>query len=138
MPQGLPVTSFVFGGSDGTTFKLFKKSTTYAFSVYRSRVFNFDHKFDVLAITFPVFPALAANMSIVPVLYFDNESYTSTGTTIDATNYPNKPTLLYLVSKNFPEGVRGDFNFFLELQITGSALATIGLPINIDVEVYDF
>jgi hypothetical protein len=135
--QNIPVPQFVIGGRNASTYKLFKKTTAYVFSVWRSQVFQIGKNFDVLEIKFPIHPDMTTNMSIIPVLYFDNEDSNSVGTTLNSTNYSNSDRLITLTSKNFTNTVHGRNNFFLELQFTGSALAVVGLPISIDIDVLD-
>jgi hypothetical protein len=134
--QNLPTPQFVMGGRNAASYALFKKkSSSYVFSVWRSQVFVIGRNFDVLEIKFAIIPAVAANISIIPVLYFDNEDSSSVGATINSTNYPNSETLIRLTSKNFSNVIHGRNNFFLELQFTGSALVAVKTPITIDVEV---
>lgn len=136
--QNLPFTKFIMAGQGGENedeFKLFKKSTTYVFNNWRSPVYQIGKDFDIMEIKFPIHPDMTTNMSIIPVLYFDNEDSNSVGTTINSTNYPNSDRLITLTSKNFSNTVHGKQNFFLELQFQGSALAVVGLPISIDIDV---
>lgn len=138
--QNIPVPQYVLGGqggAGGTTYGLFKKTTSYVFSVWRSSVYKIGKEFDVMEIKIPLMPDLVANMTITPVLYFDNEDSNSVGTVINSTNYPNSDRLITLTPKNFSGAVRGKNNFFLELQFSGSALSVVQLPISIDVEVVD-
>ncbi len=123
------------GGDNGGSFALFKKGNSYSFNVWRSPVYNIGKDFDVLGIKFAVMPEITTNMSIVPVLYFDNEDSSSTGATINSTNYSNSEKLIKLSSKNFSNTTHGRNNFFLELQFTGSALAAVELPIIMELEV---
>ena len=138
--QLLPFPTYIIGGRNASTFKLFKKSTTYVFNNWRSPVYQIGKNFDVMEITLPISPDLTTNMSIIPVLYFDNEDSNSVGATINLTNYPvdlagNGQRLIKLTSKNFANTTHGKNNFFLELQFQGSALAVVGLPIEILLEV---
>lgn len=136
--QDLPFPQFLIGGQGASSsYKIFKKTTSYLFSVWRSKVFNIGQNFDVAKITFPIIPDMAANMSIIPVLYFDNQDSNSIGNTINSTTYPNSERLIKLTAKNFNNAVHGRSNFFLELQFTGSALIVVGLPITIDIDVTD-
>lgn len=139
VPQNIPFPQYVLGGqggAGGTTYALFKKRTsTYVFSNWRSPVYNIGKNFDILSIKFAVKPALTTNMSIIPVLYFDNSFTNSIGTTINSTNYANSEKLITLRSPNFSNSVHGRNNFFLELQFTGSALAVVELPISFELEV---
>lgn len=135
--QALPFPVYVMGGRNASTYKLFKKSATYVFNNWRSPVYQIGKKFDVMEITFALMPDMTTNMSIIPVLYFDNESSNSVGNTINPTNYPNSDRLIRLTPKNFANTVQGKNNFFLELQFQGSALAVVELPINIDIEILE-
>lgn len=89
-----------------------------------------------MRISFPVYPAVTTNMTIIPVLYFDNATSSSTGTTINSTNYSGA-TEITLRPANFSNAIRGKSDFFLELQFSGSALAVVGLPIQIEIQTYD-
>ena len=80
-------------------------------------------------------PGVTENTEVTPILYFDNESVTSVGNVINKTTYPNEDKSIELTSKNFNNSTHGEYNFFLEFQITGSDLAVIGLPINIELEI---
>lgn len=133
--QNSNTPQFVMGGRNAGTYKLFKKSSSYSFNVWRSQVFSIGRNFDILEIKFGIQPAITSNMSITPVLYFDNEDSSSPATPITSTNYSNSQNLIVLTSKNFSNSVHGRNNFFLELQFTGSALATVELPIEISLEV---
>lgn len=135
--QNLSSPVFVMGGRNASTYKLFKKSTTYAFNMWRSPVYRIGSKFDVMKIKFAVTPAMTTNMSIIPVLYFDNEASNSIGATINSTNYTNSERYIVLTAKNFSNATRGQDNFFLELQFTGSALAVVKLPITIEIETIE-
>jgi len=132
--QNVTLPQFVFGGINASAQRLQKITTTYSFSVWRSAVYRFESPFDVVRISLTVYPAIAANMTVIPVLYFDDEASSSTGTTINSTNYPNSEREITLTPHNFSNAVRGQKDFFLELQFDGTALATVGLPIIIDVE----
>src|SRR3990167_9688771 len=135
--QVLPFPQYVIGGQNASTYKLFKKSTTHVFNNWRSPVYQIGKDFDVMEIKFPIIPDMTTNMSIIPVLYFDNENSNSVGTTLNSTNYANSERLITLTGKNFNNTVHGRQNFFLELQFQGSALATVGLPISIDVDIQE-
>jgi len=136
--QNLPFPQYVIAGQGtGSLYKLFKKTTTQAFTLWRSPVYNIGKDFDVMSIEFNIIGGVASNKTIVPILYFDNERDSSVGTTINTTNYPNLEQLIQLTSKNFNNSVHGKHNFFLELQFTGTALAVVSTPINIDIDILD-
>lgn len=134
--QNLSHPQFVIGGQGtGSEYALFKKDTTYNFSVWRSPVYQIGKNFDVLEIQFNVVGGITGNKEIIPALYFDNEDTSSVGTTINATTYPGEDELITLTSKNFNNTVHGKNNFFLELQMTGSDLAVVKMPIKLELEV---
>ena len=133
--QNMTLPSYVMGGRNASAYRLEKITTSYSFAVWRSPKYLRGVPFDVMRISFPVYPAVTTNMTIIPVLYFDNATSSSIGTTINSTNYSGA-TEITLRPPNFASGVRGKSDFFLELQFTGSALAVVGLPITIELQTY--
>lgn len=136
--QNLGFPQFIIGGrggSTGTDYALFKKSEVYGRTIWRSEVYKIGRDFDVTRIKFNLVTDLEATTEIVPKLYFDNERSSSVGTVIDITNYTRK--FIELVAANFSGAMHGQHSFFLELQFTGSVLATVALPIFIDVDIKD-
>jgi len=138
--QGIALPQFVIGGkggSGGTSFKLFKKDTAYTFSLWRSQKYKIGRPFKINEIRIPLSAALATNMTIIPVVYFDDEATNSIGTTINSTNYPDSDKMIFLTPDNFAQALSGKKNFYLELQFTGSALIGVVMPITIDAELTD-
>lgn len=138
--QNFPFPQFIMGGkggSAGTTYQLFKKGTTYSFSLWRSGKFLIGQPFQVKRIAIPLSAAIAANMSIIPVIQFDDEASSTVGTAINPTNYPNGEQAIILTPDNFASGVIGQKNFYLELQHNGTALLGVTFPIDIEVEILD-
>ena len=129
--------NLVIGATDGTHTNLDKRSTTYSSVVFRSQPYEIGTPFDVKLIRIPLAQAVAANMTITPKLYFDCETANSTGTVINNTNYPNSEKFVLLGPENFSGNVSGSNSFFLELTLSGTALAVVGLPIEITLEVDD-
>lgn len=138
--QGFAFPKFIMGGkggSGGTTYQLFKQGTSYVFSLFRSEKYKIGQPFKIVSIKIPLSTAVAANMTVIPVLYFDDEASSSVGTTINNTNYTNSEKLILLTPDNFGSNVAGDKNFYLELQMTGSALLAITFPIVIEIEILE-
>lgn len=137
--QDMAFPQFVTGGLGlGDNYALFKKGTEYAiseFSIWRSPMYRINKDFDVLKITFPLHSDIGVGTSIIPKLYFDDGVRTSTGTTINSTNYSKK--LIRLTSKNFDNSVHGQANFFLELQFRGSGLSVVAMPVKIELEIHE-
>ena len=124
----------VIGARDASNFFLDQISTTYQTSIWRSQVFNVGQSFQVKEIKLHFAQALAANMTLVPTLYLDDESTSQAGTTINSTNYASSQRTVILTSDSF-SNVRGLHNFYLELSFQGTALLTCVLPIEITIEL---
>lgn len=139
--QNLAFPKFVMGGKGGAggiQHALFKKDDTrYGFSIFRFPVQRYQNEFDVFEIKFPIIPGLQANMNILPVLYFDNETKIVNGNQINTDHYKVGTDFIILTPKNFGNQVHGKSNFFLELRWLGTKLATIGLPAKFTAEVQD-
>lgn len=136
--QGIPFPQFVIGGQGGAgenEFYLFKKSDAYGYNLWRSKVYQIGKDFDILDISFNLIPDMDATTEIIPIIYFDDESTVSVGTTINNTNYANTNKLITLTAKNFNNIVHGKSNFFIEFRFTGATLAVIGMPLTINLEI---
>ena len=135
--QGLAAPKFIMGGrggASGTTYTLFKQSTTYGFTVWRSQLFTVAAPFNIVAINFQLMTPMAANMTITPVLGFDDGTTIVAGTILNSTNYPNNESAISLSPDHFGFSVHGLNNFYLEFQFSGTALTGIFLPIEIKIE----
>jgi hypothetical protein len=135
--EGISSPKFVIGGKGGsgaTTFTMQKKGTSYTFAVWRSRPFVIGKPFLVQGISFKLAKAIAANMTITPVLGFDNGSNVVEGTVINSTNYTASQRHITLYPDNFANNVRGTKDVYLELRFSGSALVPIAPPIKIEIE----
>ncbi len=138
--QNLPFPQYIISGKgdpNGSTYKLFKKDDEYNFTVWRSPVYKIGKDFDIMGIEFNVIGGVIGNKEIIPVLRFDDERDESVGNAINVTNYPNLEKLIRLTSKNFNNSVTGQSNFYLELQFTGTELAVVSIPINIEIEEHE-
>lgn len=134
--QNMTLPQFVIGGRNASTYKLDKKTTTYSFAVWRSAMYRLGVPFDITRISFPVYPKMGTNMTIIPVLHFDNGTLISTGTTINSTNFPNA-TEITLRSPNFipalPSNLAYDGqtgNFTVGLTITGGTSGATGVIVS--------
>jgi hypothetical protein len=122
-------------GWTGTTHGLDKQLTTYnnASQIFRSPMYRIGQPFTIKKIRLPLAQAMAANMTLTAKIYADENTTTYTYPTINNTNYPSKKNIVLTTdSSNGP--VRGEHSFFLELTWSGSALCTVGLPIEIIVD----
>lgn len=135
--QDLATPQFVVGGAggeDNAEFKLFKKSNVYGFHVFRTEMFQVGSPFDVMKIGFPVFPGISGEQIVQAVIRFDDETDASASNLIDEDHYPDQPSYILLGPKNFRNKIRGQKNFFIEFQITGTDLCVIGVPIDIEID----
>lgn len=123
----------VIGWSDGTGKGLDKRSTTYSSNMWRSEVFRIGQPFQINKIRIPLAQLLTASMTITAKIIFDDLTASTTITpTINSTNFASKKNAVIK-----PKGLKGEHNFFLELRWTGTALATVSLPITIEGETLD-
>ena len=118
-----------------TQYGLDKISTTYGTSIWRSDIFRIGKKFNIDNIRIPFAQALAANMTLTLKIYGDDGSTTpsaanKTSITINNTNYPNSDRAVNIK----PLGQYWN-NFFIQLEWSGSALATVALPIEIELSI---
>lgn len=131
-----PIIGWTEAG-DGTSFGshgLDKQGTSYSAAppVFWSSLQRIGQRFKITKIHYPLAQVLAANMTLIPKLYFDDGQTSKTLTTINSTNYPSKTHVIQNI-----EGATGENNFWLELRWSGSALLTVGLPIIIEGETYN-
>lgn len=94
-------------------------------SYFRSRLFNVGKKFIIKHIRITLSTALASGVSIVPKIYVDNDSSSTSLTTINTTNYGTQRIVDLYAS------VRGEENFELELGFAGTTNVSVNLPIKI-------
>lgn len=124
----------IIGWSDDSAKGLDKSSTTYGVSVWRSSVFRIGQPFKIKNVIIPLAQAVAANMTLIPKIYFDDASSNTALRTINNTNYPNSERQII----DRTDGLTGKNNFFLELRWSGTALLTVNLPILIEIETENF
>lgn len=119
----------IAGWNDSTSVAFgIDKSTTGTYnSLWRSQVFNIGRPFIVDKIKIPLGAAVAANMTVTPKIYCDNELTNTTLTVINNTNFPNSEKSIAI----YPQ-VHGEYNFYLELAFTGTVALPINLPITIE------
>lgn len=106
-------------------------------SIFRSFVFSKPRKFQINKIRIPLAKAIAANMSITPKIYVDNASTTYDSNNglavINSTNYTNSEQVII----QYPDGVVGENNYFLELTQAHTVAQSVLLPIVIEGELFD-
>ncbi len=127
-------TDLVIGWRDASNYGLDQLSTTYGNSVWRSPMINVGRKFRIKEIRFALGAPVGANFTITPKIWLDDLSSSSTQglTVVNNTNYSNSEQHI-----KYRPNINGDHNFFLEFVWSGTALATVLLPITIDVEILE-
>lgn len=136
--QGAAFPKFLLGGTDGSNTNLDKQSTTYGTHYWRSQPFNIGRSFSVAFVTLRLGAAVAANMTLTPKFFLDNETASkavNSTSVINNTNYPNSDKFVTFTPDNFDGAVNGNNNFYLELKWTGTALLPVILPIIIAVDI---
>lgn len=121
-------------GSTGVQHGLDRQVTTYsnAPSVWWSQMYRIGARFKISRIRIPLCQAVTTGMTIIPKIYIDDNITSTTLTTINSTNYPNGERFITIR----PDGLEGQNNFWLELKWAGDSLLTVGLPIEIDFEIF--
>lgn len=122
------------GGSGGTTYSINKKTNSYTFSLWRSKVFVIDADFNIKAIYLTLTGEVGAYHTITPVIGLDDGATIVEGTIINNTNYVNSERYIVLTQSNFTGNIHGEKNFYLELRFSGAALIGVSLPIRVEIE----
>jgi len=133
--DGLNFQIPVIGHSDGTNHGVDRQTSDYGriSQIWRSETFRIGQPFKVLKIRLPLAQAVAANMTVVPKIFVDEQDTSYTLTTINNTNYADSEKNIVIR----PDNATGEHSFFLELKWSGTALATFALPITMEVEILD-
>lgn len=118
--------------SDDSAKGIDKLGTSYGVNVWRSEMFRIGRNFKITGLHIPLSKAVAANMTLIPKFYIDDESSNKAVKTINNTNYAASER--YISNENLQ--IQGKQNFILELRWSGSALLPVALPIFIDTEIY--
>lgn len=131
-----PIVGWHYGGSGSPRFSI-DTTGTYDYSVapqyWWSQVYKIGQPYKITKIRIPLPQKLTSNMSVIPKIYKDSGTSTTTLTTINSTNFgTNRQSIVIR-----PENLTGDNDFFLELNWTGSDLCTVSLPITIEYELLD-
>ncbi len=127
--------SVLLGWSTGSVHGLDGQGTDFsaAPSVWWSQMYKVGRPFRITRIGLPLAQPVGANMILTPKFYIDNGATTFVQAPINPTNYPNSDVYANIQVAN----VMGFNNFYLELRWTGSALMSVGLPIEIEYEIID-
>lgn len=103
-------------------------------SVWWSQMYRIGRPFRIQRVRIPFAQAMAANMTVTPKIYTDDGTANTTLPVLNSTNFPPGAGNYANIKVG---NVMGYHNFYLELRWTGSTLCTIGLPIQIDIELID-
>lgn len=133
----------IIGWSGDGQYGIDKQGTQYnnAPSVWWSDVKRIGQPFDIKRVRIPLTTALAANMTITAKLYFDNGAASYALPIINSTTFPNTAeggfgrVANMKIAGDGTNVAGGQNSFWLELRWTGSALATVSLPILIEYDV---
>ena len=98
-------------------------------AVWRSMLYNIGSPFRINKVSIPVGIAIAANMTLIPTIYVDNESASTALTTINNTLYAGSQLRIV-----YYPAVHGTNNFNLQLRWSGSAILPVNFPIIIEGE----
>ena len=124
--------NYYMGIEGAATDSIERNATTYGAASFRSEVFRIGKEFEITSIKIPLAQAIAANMTLAVVIDTDNLSTSTTVATINSTTYSGSER-----SVTIHPSVRGKHDFVLRLNWSGTALLTVGLPIEIEVNTWD-
>lgn len=105
-------------------------------SVFRTEVIQINEPFTIQKIRIPLGKAVAANMEIIPKIYFDEDITTGTAlATINSVNYTgSEKNIIYKQDQLAPLGV-GKHNFMLELNFGGTVNLPVLLPVEFTIDI---
>ena len=128
IPENTDFTNpvYLLGWRDGNEFGIDRNATTYGDAKFQSEVFKIGKPFEVELIRIPVNQALAANMTVIVKIVVDQESTSTTVSTINSTNYSGSERFIEI-----RPSVRGKHDFFLEFDWSGTELISLNLPIEV-------
>ena len=125
----------VIGWRDDSTQGLDKYSTTNTFaSVWRSKLTTVGNTFQIKEIRIPLGASVVSNMTLTPKVYIDDLSSSVTLTAINSTNYSGKRHVRYKSPALIQ--CKGENNFILELNWTGTVSLPVTLPIVIVLDIF--
>lgn len=124
--------TYYIGWRDGNEYGIDRNATTYGVAEWQSEVFRIGKEFEITKIKIPLAQAVAANMTVAVKVVTDNGSTSTTVATINSTNFSASERFITLHPSVF-----GKHDFYLQLNWSGSALLSIGLPIEVNVETND-
>jgi len=135
--QGSSVQKLVIGSGTGSAYALDKFSTTSAYdSIWRSKMFTVGSRFTIDRIRIPLGVALAANMSLVVKLVYDDGSATKILTTINTTNFTaGTRKIIFDQQSILDNSITPQNNFFIELSWGGSVKLPIIFPLEIIIDI---
>lgn len=123
----------IIGWDDDSNKGLDKISTTYGTSYFMDAVQRIGRPFRINRVVVPLSQALAANMTLTVKAIFDGVTGSAvTLATINNTNYPGERNINIK-----SQTARGENDFYLQFEWTGTALMVAELPIKVFIEIED-
>ena len=128
----------ILGWQDDADQGLDKKSSSGTLnSLFRTQIYNIGMNFRIAEIRLRLGKAVAANMEIIPTVYFDDAITGGTSvTTINSTNFSDSERNVTYKGTEMKD-MHGKHNFFLELNMNGTVSLPVVLPIEIVIDILD-
>jgi len=113
-----------------------KFSTTGTYdAIWRSQIYTIGSKFTIEKIRIPLGVALAANMSLVCRLVYDDGVATKTLTTINTTNFTaGTRKIIFTQQEILDSSITPQNNFYLQLEWSGTVNLPVIFPIDIIID----
>ena len=126
----------VVGWGDGSAKGIDQKASSGTYdSIVRFPFINIGQKFSVEKIQIPLAATVAANMTVTPTVYLDDNVSSGTAlTAINNTNYSGQKNVVY---KQPEIELNGNHNFCLELAFTGTVELPVTFPIKFLIDIKD-
>lgn len=118
--------TYLIGWRDGNEYGVDRNATTYGIAKWISENYRIGKEFEIQEIRIPVAQAIAADMTVAVKILVDNESTSTTVGTINNTSYSASERQIVM-----RPSVRGKHDFELAFDWSGTALLSLGLPIEI-------
>ena len=127
----------VVGWGDGSGKGIDQKASSGTYdSIIRFPFINIGQKFTIEKIQIPLGTAVAANMTVTPTVYLDDDVSSGTAlTVINNTNYSGSEKNIVYKQPNIE--LNGNHNFCLELAFTGTAELPVVFPIKFLIDIKD-
>ena len=137
--QGSSTQKLVIGSGTGSAYALDKYSTSGTYdAILRSKMITVGSRFTIDKIRIPLGADLAANMSLVVKIVYDDASSTNTLDTINTTNFTAGTRKIIFDQQSILDAtITPQNNFYLQFEFSGTVKLPIIFPIDITLDIQE-